>query len=1204
MFRQLTLVAAAALIACDPKIEKSEPATVIIARFDPSASPAVVPTPNDLATDPATGRLTVPKPETATGADVAFIDYLNSLNGFPASSGATATFTGDLQQTTVTGSAVRVFDVTNGFTAQTVTIGYSPDDVGDAKSSITVAPPDGGWVPGHTYAVGILAGENGIKGADNVPVLASATWAFLRSEKPLVVGCTDTMSPTCRPATELIPSAETEDPAARYLDQLSKAIQLETLRTTKYKAVVDKLVQGGAKREDVVLAWTFRIADFAQLVYDPSAAPPRVPTPNDAAINATTGLVQIDPNTPGYSEAYKEFITDYLNTLDGFPASAAAAGQSNADLDPASVTTGSVVVVGIDGSPAPGYGVSWVDATNTIAITPAGGSWGKGRHLGVVVFGRRDADVSAMTKPASVERIGGGAVVASTAMALLRSPDPLVTCPNDDLTSPECALAITAAPISLGSAVLLEGFRRPVDDAIELAVANGRSRDEVALAWTFKTVSYPEATFDPSAAIVPFPNDVLRNAMTNRLALPIPDGGSMLQQQLIAGLNTLDGFSVTAPIVSEGSAERGAIDVGRLDPELLDAGTGFFRVTMPGTAVPVSVCLDCTSSLLPDGGAPSTPQQLQFVPQLPLAEQAQYAAYLTTDLKDLDGHKIIPASAFALARLSQPLCSGGVGGVSTVPVLSDVQACGTATSPGLEALRTGLQPLIGLIQMTRGVTRQRLALAWAFTTQSTVSQLSQLAGAVTANMAPGAISTTVSAAPIATAGGVPAPLSAVYGALPSAAIGAVYAGTLTLPFGLVGGSTGLLPASVPGGVILPPNNWATQKSAYMLTVPSGAAPMNGWPVVIFGHGLTSNRTPMVAISNALATAGFATLAVDVVWHGERNTCNGVGAYIRQSTGSTTATDDFGCASPSDPSMPDPVNTQCQAATGRCIARPGGNITPASCTVGGDAVCLAQNQGYCVAGTCEGATFSRQTNAWAFLNLSNLFAARDNFRHYAIDLTQLVRVIKADAFMAAGGPDLDGTVIHYVGQSLGGFNGTLFAATNGDVQHVMLNVPGADQVGTLLTSPGFASVRTGFLGQLAAQGITPGTPQFDQLTVLFRTIFDRADPQVFGSTAVNRVMPANRKVFIQYIENDFVVPNATTEKLIRAASSGAEQPYVERVMATLLPDPPPMMSCMPAAMTDQLCASQRHGFLLNFVNPSVTAAAQTKAATFITTGVVP
>ncbi|MBL8957480.1 MAG: hypothetical protein JNK82_42295, partial [Myxococcaceae bacterium] len=863
MLRQLTLIALASLAAlstgCDPKIEKTEPGTFITARFDPSASPAVVPSPNDLATNPATGLLVVPRPEAATGADLTFFDWLEQLNGFPTSAGASATFTGDLAASSISPTTVRVFDVTNNLTPVVTSLAYSPDDVGDALSTLTIGAPDGGWVQGHTYAVGLVAGTGGLIGLDNVPVIASATWSLLRSEKSLVAGCTDLTAPDCRPATELIPSLEKEDAAARYLDQRAKAIQLEQLRL-KYKPVLDRLVAVGAKREDVVLAWTFRIADLAQLVYDPTASPPRVPTPNDAAMHPQTGLLNIDPNTPGYSPAYREFITDYLNTLDGFPVTAAAAAVASTDLDPATVTPSSVVVVGIDGQPAPGYTVSWADSTNTINVAPANGSWGKGRHLGVVIFGRRAKDVPAATKPEAVERIGGQAVVASSAMALLRSPEPLVTCPNGDLTSPECALAVTAAPLSLTSARALESFRRPVNEAIIAATAGGRGRDEVALAWTFKTVSYPEAVFDPSASIIPFPNDLLRTTGANpRLTLPVPDGGSALQQQLITGLNTLDGFSVTAAIVSEGSADRGAIDVGRIDPATLDGGAFFFRPA--GAPAPsVIACVDCTSSLLPDGGAPSTPQQLQFVPQLPLAEQVTYAAYLSTRLKSLDGKPVVPSSAFALARLSVPLCENGA---STVPVLSTAQACGTIASPGgLEALRAGLQPLIALIA-TRGTPRNELTLAWTFTTQTTVSQLSTLVGAVTAGMVPN-LGTTVTSGPL--------PVAAVFGSLPSANVGAVYMGTMPLPFGLVG----------PGGTILPPNNWVTpQKSAYVLTIPGApqVMPTAGWPVVLFGHGLTSNRTTMVAIANALAGAGFASLAVDVVFHGERNTCTGVGAYV-------------------------------------------------------------------------------------------------------------------------------------------------------------------------------------------------------------------------------------------------------------------------------------------------------------------------------------
>lgn len=1177
MQRKLLLAALALFCACDPKIENTPPTTVITARFDPSAAVPVVPTPNDLAFNADTQLLAVSVPPTATDADRAFYAYLNQLNGFPASATAQATFDGDLQPSSVTATGVRVFDVTAQHSAVTdATIAYVDTDVDAVKGTVTVAPPPTGWVPGHTYAVALLSGPGRLAGKDDVPVKGSATWAFIRSSKELVT-CGANPPTDCVPTTEIIPSAEKEDPAARYADQTAKSLQLEQLRL-KYKPTVDKLVGDGVKREDIVLVWTFKITDFTQVIFDPTNR--RIPTPNDLLISTQTGLVNI-PIDPAYTDAYKEFISDYLNTLDGFPVSSAASIAVGGDLDAATVTDKSVLVLPIDNEgPLSGPpNVSWNATTKSISVAPPNGSWGKGRQLAIVVLGRQQKDRDAMPAPDAVTTPGGGAVVASSVWALVRSAGPLVECPMNDLTSPECKRTITAAPLTDGQAIQLEQLRRSYAPVLDAVVAQGRSREDVALAFTFRTVSLPEATFDPSASIIPFPNNVLRTQPPNpRLNLPVPDGGSALQRNLVIGLNTLDGFSLTAPIVSESSETRGALDFGAIDPESLDAGTGFLRLGL-GTQPRVTKCLDCASSLLPDGGAPATPQQLQFVPQIPLEEQATYGAYLTTGLRDLDGHRVIPSGPFALARLSAPLCDASM--KSTVPVLSDLQACGAGGAPGLEQLRAGLKPFIDAL-VGQGLPRRNIALAWAFTTQSTVSELTTLAAAV----AMGSLPTTVTAGAVPRAAVMPM-------SLPQNNLAAnLYIGTLTVPHALTG----------PGGVIVPPNLWSSRKAAYMMTVPSGTAPMNGWPVVIFGHGLTSNRTTMLAISNALAGVGFATIAIDVVWHGERTTCIGAGAALAASI--PNATDDYACASPSARTMPDPVNNRCDQMTGRCVVRMG---TGTACV--SDVQCMALNEGYCLpSGFCEGADFTRAAsgaplvNAHNFLNLGNLFAARDNFRHYALDLTQVVRLIKADAFLTAGGPDLDGTTIHYVGQSLGGFNGTLFAAVDPDVQHVTLNVPGSDQTQVLLTSPGFASVRNGFLGQLAPLGITPGTPQFDQLMVLIRTIFDRADPQNYALTAVNRNVPATRRVFIQEIINDFVVPNPTTEKLIAAASSGMRMPFVERVNPTLVPEPGMGGMCSP--MPGQLCPSGRHGFLLNFTDPTTTAAAQTKVANFVQTGVVP
>src|SRR3546814_5246271 len=56
-----------------------------------------------------------------------------------------------------------------------------------------------------------------------------------------------------------------------------------------------------------------------------------------------------------------------------------------------------------------------------------------------------------------------------------------------------------------------------------------------------------------------------------------------------------------------------------------------------------------------------------------------------------------------------------------------------------------------------------------------------------------------------------------------------------------------------------------------MTVPNAASgrvkPANGWPLVIFQHGITRNRTDGLAISATLASQGFAMVSIDQPLHG-------------------------------------------------------------------------------------------------------------------------------------------------------------------------------------------------------------------------------------------------------------------------------------------------------------------------------------------------
>ncbi len=1149
--RRLLLTSSAVLVfACTPDIPNVPPPSVVTAQFDPSAVPAVVPTPNDLAFDPATGQLKIAPAATATDADKEFLGYLNTLNGFPAGSSANATFDGTLDPASVTTQSVRVLDLGGGFAQVSTAVVSYTDLTGNpsAAGRVTVRPPPGGWTPGKSYGIALVGGDAGLKGSNAQPVVGSATWAFIRSKGSLVT-CEDLTSPDCRTTTEVIPSS-INDPAARLKDQTAKALQLEQLRR-KYLPALDALETAGVPRANVALFWTFKVVDLTQLAFNPAASPPQVPLPNDLALDPTTGLVNapVDPTAPA---AQQEFTRDYLNTLDGFPVSASASATVlNGDLDPATVTPSTVRVVdltalGADAGTPVAATVSYNATAHQVVVSPPATGWPKGKRFAIAVVGGANG----------VKRTGGGKVVGSDVWALARSKSSLVTCAN--LSAVDCAPALSVAPLSAAEAVRLEGLRRGLSPVLDALEAKGLKRADVAVLWVFSVVNRAEVTFDPAKQIIPFPNDLLMNQQTGKVNLPIPPGAPQPLADLLGGLNTLDGFSTTAPVVSENSDALGATDVSPIDSATL-LGNALAVKVATGTPAPMKPCLNCASSLLADGGTPASPTQLQFVPQVPLEEKTLYAVIVTTGVKDARGKPVVPSPTFALLRSSAALVDAG--GKSQVSGVADAQAA------ALEPLRLAFKSLFDGLTLA-GFPRTKVALAWTFRTQSTVSVLKAL------HAAPGALPITPLYLSDATASLKPTIQE------DATAIDKIYEGALYAPFALNG----------PGGTLNPAST-AIQRAPFLVTLPTGTVPGTGWPVAIFGHGLGSNRTAVLHLAGALAAKGLATIAIDAVLHGERSVCTGSKAALGQ------ASDDAACA--------DPVTQTCDAASGRCVARDPLTRLDCSAGAGGQAVCTAAGQGLCLEDAkCEGGDYKRAAaggppiiSSWNYLNLTNLFATRDNFRHPVADLAQVVRVLKGtgagslnERLNASAGVTLDPAKIHYVGQSLGAMHGALFTAASPDVHRVVLNVGASDQVTVLLTAPGFATQRAGFLGSLAGLGLTPGSPGFDQFIVLARTIMDPADPQNAIAAAVNATLPADRKVFLQYIEPDLTLPNPTTLSLIAAGNqNAAKQMAVYKVV--------------PGA-GEFSSPGQHHGYLLRFPQGPSTVTGQSQVATFFETGVTP
>ena len=95
-----------AFLSCTPSIESTPAPDYVTARFDPSVPD--VPTPTDLVRDPTTGLLRIPDAGNLSPAELEFIGgYLNTLNGYPPDTPATANFDSQVDPNTVTASNVR-----------------------------------------------------------------------------------------------------------------------------------------------------------------------------------------------------------------------------------------------------------------------------------------------------------------------------------------------------------------------------------------------------------------------------------------------------------------------------------------------------------------------------------------------------------------------------------------------------------------------------------------------------------------------------------------------------------------------------------------------------------------------------------------------------------------------------------------------------------------------------------------------------------------------------------------------------------------------------------------------------------------------------------------------------------------------------------------------------------------------------------------
>jgi hypothetical protein len=884
--------------------------------------------------------------------------------------------------------------------------------------------------------------------------------------------------------------------------------------------------------------------------YDPTASPPVLPLPNDLAIDQTTGLLAV-PDNPGDPPATLEFNA-YLRTLDGFPPATPVQAAFSAALNPATVTVstsaqaGSVAVFDLKDMRLLGpsdFKPELSSDGTTLTVKPLT-PWHLAHQYLVMVFGDQDAS--------GVKGGNGEQVVAAPFTFFVRSSTPLLTCPNPSDTSCQCIDAKTkqanaaCTPVlglTFAQAAQLEVLRANFDPSLPQLVAaagGSHSRDSLVFLWSFTIASGPFAVFDPTSGRIPFPNDVLIDQTTGKVNLPIDPNLPAAQQAIYMGLNTTDGFSTTADanVPVDTFDDQAPLNLAAGDSVRLINSTGLLfqpdyqalpEMVNNGQDYDGLLVVRPNSALIGDG--------------------SEYLVVVTNGVTDSMGRPLRPSPVMQLVKSESPLYDMTTQKSLVPSVLDD----GSAAQ--LEVLRSayvsnGLWDKLG--QFFK-ITRDDVAMVWTYRTQAEAVPLQALSTYPTDKSLP--VDVTIWDTQSDAVDGPDVNLI-VHGALHThLALSA--GGTLDL--------TGGKDVDIPFVLFLP------------------KAPLaQGAPVAIVQHGLYGWRGGLPrTLAEPFAQKGWAVIAIDINYHGTRSICTkdtecAMGGKC-QMDGTCTTSLFVACY----------ADTDCNAG-GTC------DTNTHLCSNG-----LAPNSTTCMTYMKSGATVqdcNPVASGSGFLNFGNLFAARDNFRQHVLDLSQLERVVSATGAGSLHDQlpaqfTIDPTRSAYVGQSLGGIEGSLFTAASSSPKVAVLNVPGGRLVDILLTSPAFSPLVTPIL---QANMITPDTKQFYQLTNIFRWIMDPGDPINYGRNIINRPLPMNpaKQVIVQEAGNDMVIPNPTTDALVAEIGLPQVMGHVG-VYAPTVPNGPPMpvSTYFPGAP---------HGFIYDPTAPGH-ATGVTQAVTWVTSG---
>lgn len=290
---------------------------------------------------------------------------------------------------------------------------------------------------------------------------------------------------------------------------------------------------------------------------------------------------------------------------------------------------------------------------------------------------------------------------------------------------------------------------------------------------------------------------------------------------------------------------------------------------------------------------------------------------------------------------------------------------------------------------------------------------------------------------------------------------------------------------------------------------------NGFPVVMYVHGITGARTNGLGYSAGLAANCIATVAIDLPLHGiapitsdsnGEDVPNKLLAFnVEPSLAASTMSPYAGVA----------------AKSGTTFA----NLTEQHDSIyqTSDGIRKEMNFDSAAAEGKSGSTM---------INLLNFTRSRDNMQQAVVDLLNLNASL-GNIDTALGGSKLDLDNVFVAGHSLGAIFATTYAAVNNDpavlagndhlnkIQGVVLANGGSHITKLLENSPGFAPT---ILGSLAGSGLTQGSSSLEKYFAVFQAALDVVDPAMSGAALAATETPI---VMFNMVGGDALPTDETT-----------------------------------------------------------------------------